>query len=70
MISAEQEMAQFGVRSKTHTAWPFLQRLHALGRATASDWVAAPQGLAKVGIGSSVDIDAQLVQRAHMGAKP
>lgn len=69
MISAEAQMAQFGVRSKTNTAWPFLQRLHAIGRATAADWIASRQGLCKVGVASSLDVDAQLVKRTRADAR-
>jgi len=38
-IDAEEELAQLGAASKLNAAWPFVSRLHRIGRATANHWL-------------------------------
>jgi len=39
-IDAEEELAQLGAASKLNAAWPFVSRLHRIGRDTANHWLA------------------------------
>jgi NTE family protein len=61
MIGDEKELAQLSPQSKLDTGWDFLQRLQALGRAAASDWLQKHRGA--VGLRSSVDIEKYFLSR-------
>ncbi len=55
-IHASAEISQFGVRSKSNTAWVFLKRLHGIGYRTANDWLDA--NFTHLGRRSTLDLEA------------
>jgi NTE family protein len=61
MVSDEKQLALLPPQTKLDTNWEFLQRLFALGRAAAQEWL--QQHRADVGLRSSVDIDKQFLDR-------
>lgn len=57
-IAAESALAELGLRSQGRTGWPFLNRLHQIGRNAADTWI--DKNFAHLGRRSTLDLDAYL----------
>jgi NTE family protein len=55
LLHAEKAMAKYSAFTKYDTSWPFLQKLHSLGRATAEQWL--EENFAAIGQGHTIKLD-------------